>query len=146
MHGFNSNSISYSSSSSSAATGPGEESTSTPTLENLTGTRIVSTRRYVDHVYTFPGQAYDVSTESTLMTLKELSSSDRLCLKSRQLASRDVHILLPYKSAKFETHKYDTFLYNFNKLALACYLKVSSKRFDYLNCIKNEIASIFKAI
>jgi hypothetical protein len=86
--------------------------------------RIITGKSYVDHVYSYSGQSYDANTQTTLNALNELSSSNGLCLQLRQIANRDVRILLPNKEAKHETQNYETFLYNFNKLSMACYLKV----------------------
>lgn len=83
-------------------------------------------------MYSFSGQSYDGNAEKTLNALNELSSSDRLCLQSRQVATRDVRILLPNTNKQHDNkhENYETFLYNFNKLALACYLKVCYEFFN----------------
>lgn len=110
------------SSSSTTTASPPLSSSSGPAI-NLTSTSssIITGKTYIDHVYSFAGQSYDATAESTLKSLNELSTSERLCLQSRQIANRDVRILLPNKH---DAQNYEAFLFNFNKLALACYLKV----------------------
>lgn len=129
MQDLNTNSSLLSTSSPSTSSSPSSSSScsSTSATTPPPTAKIVASKAYIDHVYSFAGQSYESSTESTLNALNELSASDRLCLQSRRVANRDVRILLPNKDARHEMHNYETFLYNFNKLALACYLKVRIK-------------------
>lgn len=127
LNNYSSTSSPLSSSSSSGGISTGGSAATSSTSSSTPTTKILTSRSYIDHVYSFSGQ-YDANAETTLHALNELSSSDRLCLQSRHVANRDVRILLPtnkdYSNNKNDSQNYDTFLYNFNKLALACYLKV----------------------
>jgi hypothetical protein len=158
---------------------------------------VLNTKHHLDYIYMYTGQNYTFSINKILIYLNKLSSSNKLAIYRRQVANRDVRILLPFdsntsasscssgnssdssssnssnscytssrsyssdssSSAKqsftiysklnedrssdederarlrkpkslripreiIENRNYHTFVYNFNRIALACYLKV----------------------
>jgi hypothetical protein len=154
---------------------------------------VLNTKAHLDYIYMYTGQNYTSSINKILVYLNKLSSSNKLAIYRRQVANRDVRILLPFDSSSsssgnssdsgssrssnscysssrsyssdssssakqsytiyskldedrssvdddrvrsrksktsripreiIENRNYNTFVYNFNRIALACYLKV----------------------
>lgn len=96
---------------------------------------------HVDQVFTYIGYSYEIHEASqkhlTLYGINELARKNRLILCRRQISNRDVRILIENNnntdtinnkknfndSLNTPSNKnYEKFLYNFNKLAIACYL------------------------
>ena len=90
---------------------------------------------YVDNVFTYIGYNYKRQEASrahlALYGINELSKSNRLILCRRQIANRDVRIVIETpnsrRHSRFEVdamrdRNYEKFLYNFNQLSNACYL------------------------
>ena len=88
---------------------------------------------YADNVFTYTSYSYKTQEEArahlTLFGINELSRNNRLILCRRQIANRDVRILLEnqnigrYYQSRHEIQatkdrNYEKFLYNFNNLAM----------------------------
>ena len=155
--------------------------------EDIPRTQVLHSKTHTDHVYLYSGQTYSCRESTILKALNELSRDNCMILQQRQMANRDVRILLPnstpdksnsksgnnnsfrkyrktsesssknnedyneipinnysyntntdnlddeeltytekvysHNIRQIENKNYNTFLYNFNQLATACYLK-----------------------
>jgi hypothetical protein len=93
----------------------------------MTSTSTLWSSTYVDHVFTYIGFNYTTREAAqahlTLYGINELARKNRLILCRRQISNRDVRILIENPNNKnTETKNYEKFLFNFNKLSIACYL------------------------
>jgi hypothetical protein len=88
---------------------------------------------YVDNVFTYTGYSYKTQEENrahlTLYGINEYSRNNRLILCRRQIANRDVRILIEnqnpgrhyqskHEMEQVKNRNYEKFLYNFNNLAM----------------------------
>ena len=83
---------------------------------------------YFDNVFSYTSCNYKaedtVKNNLTLYAINELARKNRLILCRRQISNLDVRILIENQNTKNNNNEksYEKFLYNFNKLSIACYL------------------------
>ncbi|CAF0719888.1 unnamed protein product [Brachionus calyciflorus] len=88
-------------------------------MEKLNDFNITS-KTHLDKVFVYTGQNYGNNEAYALKTLNDLSRNNNLTLCKRQISCKRVKLNLKQN----ENQNYEAFVNNFNKTALACYLKV----------------------